>query len=74
LDECRWVSARVTERDLQYEVACNEDNEQDDEHNEHEKNDDEDELWSHAKAGGRLEQALLLVATLDVFGPAAIKW
>jgi hypothetical protein len=74
LDECRWVSARVTERDLQYEVACNKDNEQDDEHNEHEKNDNEDELWSHAKAGGRLERALLLVATLDVFGPAAIKW
>ncbi|KAJ8584758.1 hypothetical protein M405DRAFT_865979, partial [Rhizopogon salebrosus TDB-379] len=53
--------------DLQYEVACDEDNEQDDEH---EKNDDEDEPWSHAKAGGRLERALL-VATLDMFGPAA---
>ena len=37
----------------------------------HEKNDDEDGLWSHAKATIRLE-LVLLVATLDVLGPAAI--
>jgi hypothetical protein len=49
-------------------VVRDEENEQDDEHK---KDDDEDELWSHAKAGGRLER-VLLVATLDVLSPAAI--
>ncbi|KAJ8584031.1 hypothetical protein M405DRAFT_884542 [Rhizopogon salebrosus TDB-379] len=54
--------------DSQHEVVHDEENEQDDEHK---KDDDEDEPWSHAKAGGRLER-VLLVATLDVLGPAAI--
>jgi hypothetical protein len=49
-------------------VVRDEENEQDDEHK---KDDDEDELWSHAKAGGRLKR-VLLVATLAVLSPAAI--
>jgi hypothetical protein len=56
---------------LQDKVVRDEDNEEDKEDGEHEKDDDEDELWSHAKACGRLER-VLLVATLDVLGPAAI--
>jgi hypothetical protein len=61
LDEYTWVSARskeVAERDLQHKVVRDED-------------DDEDELCLHEKAGGRLER-VLLVATLDILGPAAI--
>jgi hypothetical protein len=52
---------------LQHEVVRDEDNEED----EYEKDDDKDELWSHAKASSRLER-VLLVATLDILGPAAI--
>jgi hypothetical protein len=55
---------------LQHEVVRDEDNEEDEE-DEDEKDDDKDELWSHAKASSRLER-VLLVATLDILGPAAI--
>jgi hypothetical protein len=49
---------------LQYEVACDEDNyEQDDEH---EKNDDEDELWSHTKAGGALSELYWLLRSTSL--------
>jgi hypothetical protein len=56
---------------LQHEAVRDEDNEEDKEDDEHEKDDDKDELWSHAKATSRLER-VLLVATLDILGPAAI--